>query len=158
MPFESTSWSTVWLDHISFTAEAGQAAWEVAKVRLETQWKDFEAEVKKYLDSFGKDIKQQQAVFQSQVTAQKNAWHETANKIQAAAAGFAAEHRKDIDATVARMRADAAASDEKLQQLARAGTETWSALSAALGDTRAAFDRANQAARDSFKRAIGSTP
>jgi CRISPR/Cas system-associated endonuclease Cas1 len=115
------------------------------------------AEVKKYLDSFGKDIKQQQAVFQSQVTAQKNAWHETGNKIQAAAAGFAAEHRKDIDAAVARMRADAAALDEKLQKLARAGTETWSALSSVLGETRAAFDRANQAAGDSFKRAIGST-
>jgi hypothetical protein len=51
------------------------------------------------------------------------------------------------------MKADAAASDEKLQKLARAGTESWSALSAALAETRGVFDRANQAAREAFKRA-----
>jgi hypothetical protein len=54
---------------------------------------------------------------------------------------------------VARMKADAAASDERLQRLARAGTESWSALSAALAETRGVFDRANQAAREAFERA-----
>jgi 4-hydroxy-3-methylbut-2-enyl diphosphate reductase IspH len=97
--------------------------------------------------------KQHQTIFESQVTAQMNAWHDAANQIQAAAAEFAAERRKDIDATVSRMRADAAAADERLQKLARAGTESWSALSAALAETRGVFDHANQAAREAFKRA-----
>lgn len=138
-------------------AEAGEAAWEATETQLETQWKDFETEIKKYLEGLGKDIKQQQAVFQSQVAAQIKAWRETADKIHAAAAEFAAERRNDIDATVSRMRADATGAEEKLQELAQAaGTESWSALNAALTETRAVFDRANQAAREAFKRATGS--
>jgi hypothetical protein len=136
--------------------EAGEAAWDAIEARLETQWKGFETEIKKYLEAFGPDIKQQQALFQSQMTAQINAWRGTADKIHGAAAEFAAERRNDIDATVSRMRADAAAAEEKLQQLARTGTESWSALNAALTETRAVFDRANQAAQEAFKRATGS--
>jgi hypothetical protein len=85
------------------------------------------------------------------VAAQLKAWREVADKVQIAAGEFAAERRGEIDASVARMKADAAAAEEKLQKLARAGTESWSALNAALAETRAAFDRANQTARDAFK-------
>jgi hypothetical protein len=134
-------------------AKASEAVWDSTRAQLETQWKNFESEVIKYFETFGKDVKQQQAVFEGQVSAQMNAWRETANKIQAAAADFATERRKDIDDTVARMKADAAAADERLQKLARAGTESWTVLSAALAETRGVFDRANQAAREAFKRA-----
>jgi hypothetical protein len=137
--------------------EEGGAAWEAIKVRLESQWKSFEIEIEKYFETFGRDVKQQQAVFQSQVTAQMNAWRETTDKFHAAAADFASERRKDIDATVSRMRAEAAAAQDKLQKLAGAGTESWSALSTALAETRAVFDRANQTAREAFKRASDST-
>ena len=51
------------------------------------------------------------------------------------------------------MDTDAAAADEKLQKLSHAGKESWSALMGALAETRAAFDRANQAAQEAFKRA-----
>jgi hypothetical protein len=135
--------------------EAGEVAWETIKAQLETQWKSFETEIEKYFEIFGRDIKQQQAVFQSQVTAQMNAWRETADKFHAASVDFGSERRKEIDATVSRMRAEAAAAQDKLQKLAGAGTESWSALSAALGETRAVFDRANQTAREAFKRATG---
>jgi len=138
-------------------AEAGEAAAEGAKVRLETEWKGFQAETKKYLETFGKGIEQQQAVFQSQVTAQLNSWRETADKLNAAGKDFGIERRREIDATVSRMKADAATAEKKLQGLARAGTESWSVLNAALAETRATFDRANQAAREAFKRATGST-
>ena len=137
-------------------AESSEAAREATKTRLETEWKGFESEMKKYLEGLGKDVKQQQVVFQSQVTAQMQAWREAADKIHAAAGEFAAGHRKEIDATVSQMRADAATAQAKLQKLAQAGTESWSALSAALTETRAAFDRANQAAGEAFKRATGS--
>lgn len=123
---------------------------------METQWKAFETELEKYLEAFGPDIKQQQAVFQSQMAAQMNAWRETADKIHAAAGEFAADRQNDIDGIVSRMKADATSAEEKLQQLARAGTESWSGLNAALTETRAVFDRANQAAREAFKRATGS--
>ena len=138
-------------------AEAGEAAADGAKVRLETEWKGFQAETAKYLQTFGKGIEQQRAVFQSQATAQLNAWRDTADKLNAAAKEFAIERRREIDATVSRMKADAATAEKKLQDLARAGTESWSALNAALAETRATFDRANQSAREAFKRATSST-
>lgn len=135
-------------------AEASDTAWESIKVQLETEWKKFEAEVKKYLETFGKDVEQQKAVFQGQLAAQIKAWHETADKIHAAAMQLATERRRDIEETVTRMRGDAAVAEEKLQKLARAGTESWAALNEALAETRATFDRANQAARDAFKRSL----
>ena len=134
-------------------AEAGEATWDSAKVRLDTEWKGFQAETEKYLKAFGKGIEQQRAVFQSQVTAQLNAWRETADKLNAAAKEFAIERRREIDATVSRMKADAVDAEKQLQDVARAGTESWSALNAALAETRATFDRAHQAAREAFKRA-----
>ena len=135
-------------------AEANDTAWESIKVQLEIEWKKFEAEVKKYLETFGKDVEQQKAVFQGQLAAQIKAWRETADKIHAAAMQLATERRRDIEETVTRMRGDAAVAEEKLQKLARAGTESWAALNEALAETRATFDRANQAARDAFKRSL----
>ncbi|MDP2409339.1 MAG: hypothetical protein Q8M26_03530 [Pseudolabrys sp.] len=138
-------------------AEAGEGAWDSAKERLETELKGFQVETGKYLETFGKGLEQQQAVFQSQVTAQLNAWRETADKLSAAGKEFAIERRREIDATVSRMMADAVVAEKKLQDLARAGTESWSALNAALTETRANFDRANQAAREAFKKATSTS-
>lgn len=139
-------------------AEAGESARDSARARLETEWKGFQAETEKYLETFGKGIEQQRAVFESQVAAQLKAWRDTADKLNAAGKEFAIERRREIDATVSRMKADAAAAEKKLQDVARAGTESWSTLNAALAETRATFDRANQAAREAFKRATGSSP
>jgi hypothetical protein len=140
-------------DTVKKHAEANEAAWIRAKAQLESDWSTFETEVKNYVDSFVKQIEQQQATFKLQADAQLKAWREAADKLHAAAAEFAAERRGDINATVTRMKADAAAAEEKLQKLNRAGGESWSALMAALMETRATFDRANQAAQEAFKKA-----
>jgi hypothetical protein len=135
-------------------AEANEAAWIKAKAQLESEWSSFETEVKKYVETFGKQIEQQQATFKVQAAAQVKAWHEAADKFQIAAKEFAAERRAEVDTTVKRMNADAAAAEEKLQKkLHEAGTQSWSALTAALAETRAAFDRANHAVQEAFKRA-----
>ena len=136
-------------------AQAGEAAWESAKTRLDADWKAFQHILKEYTETIGKHMEQQQAVFQSQVDAQLKAWRVTADQLNAAAAAFATDSRREVDAAIVRMKADATAAEQKLAKLAQAGTESWSALSAALGETRASFDRANQAARDAFKRAVG---
>jgi hypothetical protein len=137
-------------------AAAGEAAFGATKVRLENEWKGFQTDIKQYLDGLGKNMEQEQAVFKSQVTAQLNAWRDTADKLNTAAKEFKTERRREIDASVARMKADAAAAEEKLQKFAQAGTESWSALDTALAETRGVFDRANQAAREAFKRAGSS--
>ncbi len=114
--------------------EANEQKWESIKVELEKEWASFEAEVKKYLETFGEDVEQQRAVFQGQVAAQIKVWRETADTVHAAAMQFATERRREVDATVTRMRTDAAAAEQKLQRLAKAGTESWSALNTALGE------------------------
>jgi len=140
-------------DTVKKQSEANEAAWISAKTKLESEWNVFEAEVKKYVESFGNQIEQQQAIFKLQSAAQLKAWREAANKLNSSAKEFATERRGEIDAAVKRMNTDATAAEEKLQKLNQAGAQSWSALMAALTETRAAFDRANQAARDAFKRA-----
>jgi hypothetical protein len=140
-------------DTVKKNAEANEAAWIAAKAKLEADWKTFEADVTKYVESFSKHIEQQQATFKVQAAAQLNAWREAADKLTSEAKEFAAERRTDIDAALKRMNADAAAAEVKLQKLNQAGTESWSALMAALTETRTIFDHANQAAREAFKRA-----
>jgi hypothetical protein len=82
------------------------------------------------------------------------AWREAADKLSSAASDFAAERRGEIDATVKRMADAAVVAEETLKKLGQAGTQSWSVLRAALAETRGTFDRANQAVRDEFKRAV----
>jgi len=134
-------------------AEANEATWIKEKARLETEWSAFESEVKKYVESFGKQIEQQQAIFQRQANAQAKAWRDAADQLRVAAKNFAAERRAEIEVVVKRMDADATQAEEKLWRLNQAGSQSWSALTTALSETRAAFDRANQAAQDAFRKA-----
>jgi hypothetical protein len=61
-----------------------------------------------------------------------------------------------MEAAIERMKADASEADARLQKLKEAGKESWGALSAALAESRKAFDRANQTAYDALKRAGGA--
>lgn len=136
-------------------AEVGEAAWLRAKGQLESEWGKFEAQVKSYVETAGKHVEQQQAAFQEIAAAQMKAWHEAADKAHVAATQFAADRRAEIDAAAERMKADAATAEAQFQKLRQAGTDSWTAFSAALTESRAAFDRANQAAWDAVKRAGG---
>ena len=134
-------------------AEAGEAAWAQSRAKLESDWSALQADVKKYVEDFGRQMKQQQTTFQDIAAAQLKAWREAADRFQAAAADLAVDRRARMEATVQQMKADASAAEANFQKLAKAGTESWTALSAALTDSRAAFDRANRTAWDAFKRA-----
>jgi hypothetical protein len=140
-------------DAIKKQTEAGEVAWSHAKAQLETQWNAFETEVRKYVETFGKQIGQQQMIFEQVAAAQLKAWRDVADKMRNAAAELATDRRADIDATVKRMQASASEAEASFQKLNRAGAESWAALNDALGASRASFDRANQAAWDAFKRA-----
>jgi hypothetical protein len=134
-------------------AEAGEAALKASKAQLEAQWNSFEGEVKTYFETVGKEITQQQAAFRDVAAAHAKAWLEAADKFHDAAAKVAAEKRASVDAAVAQMRADAAEAETRLQKLRQAGGDSWAALSAALAQSRKAFDEANQKAWDALKRA-----
>jgi hypothetical protein len=134
-------------------AQAGEAALHAAKAQLESQWKGFETQVKAYFDTVGKQIEQQHATFRDVAAAQAKAWREAADSFQKELGKVAAARRNDVETAVKRMKADAAEAEARLQKLKQAGSESWTALSAALAESRQAFDRANQAVSDAVKRA-----
>lgn len=138
-------------------AESGEAAWERRKKQLESEWNSFEVQVKTYIDTVGKQIAQQQVTFRDVAAAQVEAWRKAADKFHDAATKLGTERRADVDAAVKQMKADAAEADARLQKLKQAGSESWTTLSAALAESRMAFDRANQAAWDAFKRSSPPT-
>jgi hypothetical protein len=65
----------------------------------------------------------------------------------------AAARRADVDAAINQMKSGAAEAEARFQTLKQAGRDSWTALSAALAESRNAFDRANQQAWDAVKRA-----
>jgi hypothetical protein len=132
-------------------AEAGEAAWARAKADMEKQWSGFEAQVRTYFESAGKQIEQQQAMFKDIAAVQAKAWSEAADRLREAAATVASARRADVDAAVQQMKADASEAEARLQKVKQAGSESWSVLSAALAESRKAFDQANQAAWDALK-------
>ena len=133
--------------------EANTADINDVKLELETEWTQFEIYLKKYVETFGDKVKQQQSTFKLQADAQLSAWRDAANNFEAAATQFAAERRTEFDAVVNRMRADAGVAEDKINTMKGAGTESWSALMTGLTETRAAADRANQSVREAFKKA-----
>jgi hypothetical protein len=134
-------------------AQATEATWQGAKTQLESQWHGFEAQVKTYFETVGRQIEQQQSMFRDVAAAQLKAWREAADKFHDAATKVAAEKRANVDVAVKQMKAEAAEAEVRMQKLKQAGSESWSALSAALGESRKAFDQANQKAWDAFRRA-----
>ena len=134
-------------------AQAGEAALQATKPQLESQWQAFEAQVRTYFDTVGKQIEIQQATFRDVAAAQVKAWREAADKVHNAGTKVAAEKRANLDSAVRQMKADAAEAEARLQKLKQAGNESWTALSGALAESRKAFDQANQRAWEAFKRA-----
>jgi len=136
-------------DTLKKLADANEAEWVSEKARLQSVWNIFETEVQKYVES----AEQQQTTFKDQAAAQVKAWRDAAQNIRSGAKEFAVEHRGEIEATLKQMEADAAAAEEKLQKIVNeAGKQSWSALTTAMAETRAAFDRANKAVHDAFNR------
>ncbi len=132
-------------------AEAGEAAWARSKAEMEQQWNGFEAQMKTYFESAGKQIEQQHVTFNDIAAAQAKAWREAADKFREAAGKVAADRTADLDAALKQMKSDASEAEARLQKLKQAGTESWSVLSAALAESRKAFDQANQASWDALK-------
>ncbi|MCW1996944.1 ElaB/YqjD/DUF883 family membrane-anchored ribosome-binding protein [Bradyrhizobium diazoefficiens] len=137
--------------HLKTQAEAGEAAWARTKPDLEEHWIGFEAQMKTYFESAGKQIEQQQATFKDIAAAQGKAWHEAANRFREAAGKVAGARITDLDAALKQLKSDASQAEARLQKLKQAGSESWSVLSAALAESRKSFDQASRAAWDTLR-------
>jgi hypothetical protein len=133
--------------------EAGETALQAAKAQLESQWPEFEAQVNAYFETTARKIEQQQAAFRDVAAAQVKAWQAAADSLRGEATKVAVARRAEVEAAVEQMKANAAEAEARLQKLKQAGGESWAAMSAALADSRKAFDRASQAAWAAVKRA-----
>ncbi len=133
--------------------EAGEEAWGRTKAQLETQAKAFDADVKTYMETVAKQAEQQQATFRQIAAAQLKAWGEAAENIQQQTQRLAAERRAEVDAAVRHMQAEAGEAEKRVHNIGQAPSESGAALTAALTDSRNAFERAHQAAADAFRRA-----
>jgi hypothetical protein len=126
--------------------------WSKEKAAREVDWKAFESAVQQYLDRASARVEQHKAAFQARADAQRKAWEQAIDRLQADAAKIAAENKVEADAALKQMKADASAAQAKLEKLKVAGAESWAAYQQALTDSRAAFDRANQAALDALAK------
>ena len=66
---------------------------------------------------------------------------------------FAVAKRADIDVAIKQMKVQAAEAEVQFQKLKQAGGESWSALSAALAQSRKTSSRATRQAWDAVDRA-----
>jgi len=131
-------------------AENSEAAWERTKPQLESQWNAYQAQLKTYFETAGKQLDQQQATFKSTAAAQAKAWREAADNFQKEAAKVAVAKRSEIEESIKKMKVDAADAQARLHKL---GSESWTAFSAALAESRKAFDKANNEVANALKRA-----
>jgi len=132
--------------------KSAEAAVRANKAQLESQWPGFEAQVKTYFETVGKQVEQQQAAFHDIAAAQIKAWQKSADELHDSAAKVAVAKRADLDTALKQLKAGAAEAETRFQKLKQAGGESWTALSAALADSRKAFEKANQQAWDALKR------
>jgi hypothetical protein len=132
---------------------AAETALEAAKTQLESQWPEFESQVNAYFETTARRIEQRQAAFRDVGAAQMKAWLAAAASLRGEATNVAAARRGEVEAAVEQMKENAAQAEARLQKLRQAGGESWAAMSAALADSRNAFDRASQAAWAAVKRA-----
>ncbi len=133
---------------------AAEATVQANKKQLEAQWPGFEAQVKTYFETAGKQAEQQQAAFRDIAAAQMKAWQKAADEFHESAMKVAAAKRSDLDAALKQMKTGAAEAEARFQKLKQAGGESWTALGGALADSRTAFDRATQQAWDALRRAV----
>jgi hypothetical protein len=134
--------------------KAGETALQASKTQLEKHWASFEAELKTYVETVGKDIDQKRATFADIAAAQAKAWGEAVEKLQSAAAELGAENRAKVDKAIAQVRADTTEAKAHLEELKQAGEESWAALSAALQTSRKKFDEASQSAWEALKNSV----
>ncbi|WP_035656689.1 hypothetical protein, partial [Bradyrhizobium sp. STM 3809] len=132
-------------------AAAGEAALASAKTELDRHWAGFESQVKAYFDAAGKQAEQQQATFKDIAAAQTKAWSEAADRFRDAATKVTAAGAADLDTVLKQLSSDAAQAGAHLETLKQTGSQSWSVFSAALSESRKAFDEANQAAWNALK-------
>ncbi len=130
-----------------------EAAWAKVKTSLEADWRTFEAGIETYLQAVGQEVEQHEAAFKARADAQQKAWHDATSNFDKIVTKVASARKAEFETALKKMKSDAAAASANLERLRGARDTSWSALKAALAESRAAFDRADHAVHAAFRRA-----
>ena len=134
--------------------QATEAEWQQARATVESRVSAFEAAVQNWGEATRQDIADQNSLFAARAEAQIKAWNNIIDQMEASAKASASNRKREITSAIATIRADRDVAKARLEALKRSGKETRIALSNALDESRAAFDRASQMASEAFKRAV----
>lgn len=135
------------------TLETNAKEWRENRAKLEAEWAGFEDDVEAYWDSVGETAGGYEEVFKARVKAQKKAWNDTVAHVETAAKTFEAKQKTEVDEALEKAKHIAQTAGAKLDDFNNAGKTSWSALHAALTESRTAFDVANSKALAAFKDA-----
>ncbi len=139
---------------IDASREAGEAAWADINTQMLANWNAFESAAKSYMGTATEFAEQNRAAFQARADAQVKSWRDSLETLQGMAMEFSGDRKADIESAVEKMRSEGDSAKARLDSLSQAGTESWSGMMKALTDSREAFEKANTAAFETFKRAI----
>jgi uncharacterized phage infection (PIP) family protein YhgE len=137
-------------EFVNKQSSAGAAALAQARGQLDAQWRSCESEWTKLIEPLGQEADQQKATFQGLAEAQLAGWRNLLDGMQSAMSAATSERRSEAEAVLNKIKEDAASSDAQLKKMTAAGVESWRAFNTALAESRAAFDRANEAAQKAF--------
>ena len=134
--------------------QASEAEWQQTQATVGAQWTAFEEAVQRWADATRQDIADQNKLFLARADVQLKSWKDVIDQLDASAKVSASDRKREIESVMATIRADLEAVKARLQAVKRSGKETRIALAKALDESRAAFDRASQAAAEALKRAL----
>lgn len=149
---KAQAWLSDCVDQLSRVREQGESAVEDAQAHIEKTWADFEQEASKWVEI----ANNQQQTFEAQAQAQMQSWRGTVDEFMQRATHVQDAGRKDVEAAVEKLRADAKQAETQLGDLQKAGSASWDAMAKALEKSRSAFDKAASQARKEFGKATKS--
>ncbi|ODR97978.1 hypothetical protein AUC68_10725 [Methyloceanibacter methanicus] len=137
------------------TAQAqGEASVAEAKANMDALWSKFQSDSEKWAQM----AQDQHATFQARAQAQVQAWQDTVNAYMERLNDVHDQNKKQAEAQVAQLQADAKKAQAdlaaKVDQLTKAGQSSWSAMSQALDQSRDAFSKSIETAAKNFNEAL----
>ncbi|MHB1207995.1 MAG: hypothetical protein ACYCZX_20690 [Rhodospirillaceae bacterium] len=143
---EARAWRDRFAKCIDLAAHGAEAQLKDLAPVLREAWVHFETE----MENWAVAAEQKNHAFDARASALLSVWHAAAAGYKAQALTAAESERQRIQAAIDHLERDALTYGERFENLQDAGKLSWIAMGEALKESRAAFERANAAARAAF--------
>lgn len=140
------NWRDAFAKCIDTAAQSAEVHLRDLAPALREAWVQFETE----MENWAVAAEQKNHAFDARASALLSVWHAAAAGYKAQALTAAESERQRIQAAIDRLERGALTYAERFESLQDAGKLSWIAMGEALKESRAAFERANAAARAAF--------